>query len=790
MWFANGEPASFRFAMVRCFQANNSFHKILEIKIPGVGMSFIGLCPCHESIYIKMKLRRAIILLIAFTAIASCHQPSSHEQMVQILKILNKKNHRKSNPFNPEVKAAYLDSLLKIKGNEHDVALLNGKAALILKGGQEEQSVKIYEDLINRVDFMYLDKLMPDLAISYMRLGERNNCILNHNGSSCIFPIKDGGVHKIQSGSRKAIATYEAILKGSPNDYESKWLLNIAFMTLGEYPKGVPSEFLLPGLDADTTYKVKPFTDMAADLGLDINGRAGGVIIDDFNNDGYLDIVTSGWDLTDPMHYFQNNKDGTFSDLTERSGLKGITGGLNIQQTDYNNDGNLDIFVTRGAWNTDGFGNQPSSLLRNNGDGTFTDVTTESGLLFFHPTQAAVWADFNNDGWLDVFIGTENSGNMDKGGVHHSALYINNHDGTFTNVTQKTHCDYIGFMKGVTAADYNNDGWPDIFISTLDGKKHLLKNKGKSGMDVDFEDVTDKSGIGRNINGTFTTWFFDYNNDGWPDIMAADYRFNKSLAYYAGAEASGKPEPDNGNIYLFRNNHDGTFTEVHKEAGLDKVVYSMGANFGDIDNDGYPDMYFGTGNPDFKSLVPNKLFKNIDGKRFVDITTSSRTGNLQKGHGVAFGDLRNTGIQDIFIEMGGAYKGDSYTSSLYVNPGKSNNNWISLKLTGVKANNAAIGSRIKLTFVENGVKRSVYKDVNSGGSFGSSPLRQELGIGRTTLIDDIEIKWAGSQLVQHFRNIKPDQFLHITEGDDKPEVIQLKKLFFKKKMNMPMRMQM
>ena len=96
----------------------------------------------------------------------------------------------------------------------------------------------------------------------------------------------------------------------------------------------------------------------------------------------------------------------------------------------------------------------------------------------------------------------------------------------------------------------------------------------------------------------------------------------------------------------------------------------MGANFGDIDNDGYPDMYFGTGNPDFKSLVPNKLFKNIDGKRFADVTTSSRTGNLQKGHGVAFADFRNTGIQDIFIEMGGAYKGDSYTSSLYVNPGQ------------------------------------------------------------------------------------------------------------------------
>jgi hypothetical protein len=201
-------------------------------------------------------------------------------------------------------------------------------------------------------------------------------------------------------------------------------------------------------------------------------------------------------------------------------------------------------------------------------------------------------------------------------------------------------------------------------------------------------------------------------------------------------------------------------------------------------------MYFGTGNPDFKSLVPNKLFKNIDGKKFADVTTSSRTGNLQKGHGVAFGDLRNKGIQDIFIEMGGAYIGDAYTSSLYVNPGQGNNNWISLKLVGVKANKAAIGSRIKITFKENGVSRSVYKDVNSGGSFGSSPLQQEIGIGRGQLIDDIEIRWAGSQTMQHLKDVKPNQFLKITEGNQVPEVINLKKLTFMHKsntiMNMPM----
>jgi hypothetical protein len=728
----------------------------------------------------------AIVLLLSFSFLMSCKR-SSHQEMITILKELNKKHYTASNPFTPEATMAFYDSLLTTGNYNQDVKLFASKAALALKVGQEEQSVQIYQDLSRRIDFMSNFEMLPEVGIAYMRLGERNNCMLSHNGSSCIFPIKGEGVHKIKTGSQKAIETYETILRTKHDDLESRWLLNIAFMTLGGYPKNVPAEFLIPNLDADTAYKVKPFTDMAADLDLNINGRAGGVIVDDFNNDGYLDIVMSGWDLGDPMHYFQNNKDGTFSDLSEQSGLKEITGGSNIQQTDYNNDGKMDIFVLRGGWNTGGFGNQPSSLLRNNGDGTFTDVTIPAGLLFYHPTQTAVWADFNNDGWIDVFIGDENLN--DKGGKHTCMLYINNHDGTFTNVAKSAHCDITNYVKAVTSADFNNDGWPDIFISTMDGKKYLLKNKGKGGKAVDFEDVTEKSGIGANKQSTFTTWFYDYNNDGWPDIMVANYYFDKGLGTYAAAEALGKPIPDAGNIFLYRNNHDGTFTNVTKDAGLNKVVFTMGANFGDIDNDGYPDMYFGTGNPDFKSLVPNKLFKNIDGKKFADVTTSSRTGNLQKGHGVAFADFRNTGIQDVFIEMGGAYKGDSYTSSLYVNPGQGNNNWISLKLEGVKANKAAIGSRIKVTFTENGVKRSVCKDVNSGGSFGSSPLRQEIGIGQAKSIDEIEIKWAGSQTVQYFKNIAPNQFLHITEGNMHPEVIRLRKLTFKhKETSMPMPM--
>jgi hypothetical protein len=193
-------------------------------------------------------------------------------------------------------------------------------------------------------------------------------------------------------------------------------------------------------------------------------------------------------------------------------------------------------------------------------------------------------------------------------------------------------------------------------------------------------------------------------------------------------------------------------------------------------------MYFGTGNPLYQSVIPNKLFRNVGGKRFEDVTVSSRTGNLQKGHGVSFADLDNDGDEDIYIKMGGAFPGDAYQSLLFLNPGQNGNHWISLDLEGVYCNRAAIGARIRLSFLENGVRRNVCKDVNSGGSFGANPLRQHLGVGSATVIDSLEIRWPGrvggvgaaTGLTQVFRNVGVDQFLRIAEGNATPARVPIK----------------
>lgn len=723
-------------------------------------------------------MKKILLAIAVGSMMLSCRSTiDPNQEMVELLESVNKKSIDPKNSFATEAKMAFFDSLYEssVLGVDKDQAMYS-KSIALLEFGDEKRSIENLEILLEKMlDEQQKNEVMKTLAIAYMRLGERINCIYNHSGASCIFPIQDDGVHLNTTGSSKAIAIYEQLLSKNIRDLESRWLLNVAYMTLGKYPEGVPREFLIPGLNTDTSSIVKPFTDRSVNIGLNITNFAGGSIVDDFNNDGYLDIITSEWDLNAHMHYSKNNGDGTFTDMSEVSGLKKFNGGLNIIQTDYNNDGWKDIFVLRGAWKGE-FGTEPNSLLKNNGDGTFTDVTKASGLLSFNPTQTATWADFNNDGWLDVFIGNESSS---SGGQYPCELFINNQNGTFTNNAVEAGTAIIAFVKGVSAGDYNNDGWMDIFISTLNGQKILLKNNGLKNGKVHFTNVSAEAGFSINRTGTFATWFWDYNNDGWLDILLCNYNFRGSLAQYSAAEALNLPNSDNtGRPLLFQNNQDGTFTNVTEEKGLNKVAFAMGANFGDIDNDGYSDIYMGTGNPDYKSLVPNKMFKNIGGQKFEDVTTSARVGNLQKGHGVSFADLDNDGDIDICMEVGGAFKGDVYQNALYVNPGQNNNNWINIKLEGVTCNRAAIGAKIKVSFTENGVARFVYREVNSGGSFGSNPLQQHIGIGSAAIIENIEIIWPGINKKQSIQNIKPNQYVSMREGENTFTQYELKKYDF------------
>ena len=299
----------------------------------------------------------------------------------------------------------------------------------LLAAVHAEQAIVEFERMLNLAisakappENLYQVKEM--LALSCLRLSESENCIKRYNDESCLMPFKGKGIYSVKEATRTAISIFESMLEEKPEDYEIIWLLNFAYMTLGEHPQKVPRRWLIPTASFNSDYQIPQFPNISKDIGVGTVALAGGACVEDFNNDGLLDIVASSWGPNDQLRLFINEGNGKFSEKTEEAGLTGLTGGLNTNHADYNNDGFTDILVLRGAW-YDSEGKIPNSLLRNNGDGTFSDVTIEAGLLSFAPTQAAVWADFDNDGWLDLFIGNE-SGKV----KYKCEFYFNNRDGT------------------------------------------------------------------------------------------------------------------------------------------------------------------------------------------------------------------------------------------------------------------------------------------------------------------------------------------------------------------------
>jgi hypothetical protein len=514
-------------------------------------------------------------------------------------------------------------------------------------------------------------------------------------------------------------------------------------MTLGEYPLKVDSRFLVP-LDHffKSEFDIGAFRDIGASAGVNRFNTAGGAVMEDLDNDGLLDLAITAFDPTMPMALYRNMGNGKFEERTEAAGLKAQLGGKNLVQTDFNNDGHIDLFISRGAWLPYAM---PQSLLRNNGDGTFTDVTKTAGLQEPVDSTSSRWVDFDNDGLLDVFVLTELQGNR---------LYRNLGNETFENVTTKAGLanDARQYCKGATWVDFDNDDYPDLFINFLNGTARLHHNN-RNGT---FSDVTESMGIDGPQIG-FACWAWDYDNDGFQDVFATcfDYSVEDIVKGMIG-----QPHKRLSNR-LWHNVKGQRFEDKTKQAGLDKVFATMGCNFADFDNDGFLDFYLGTGDPDLSTLVPNRMFKNVEGTRFADITGSSRTGNLQKGHGVSCADWDRDGDVDLYIEMGGATPGDRYHNILFQNPGQGNH-WLTVKLTGAKTNRVAIGARIKI--VTAGDRPiTIHRHVSSGSSWGANPLEQTIGLAKAQRVALLEVHWPTSGTTQTFRDIPADQAIRVTE---------------------------
>ncbi|MBN4081361.1 CRTAC1 family protein [Caldithrix abyssi] len=708
--------------------------------------------------YLRMVL---LGILLLFSCQNESPEMKSHHEMLRILA-------KKAETVNPETNLyANKKRLAWLQNQTHDdhiAATLQHQAVIaneMLNAGFTRQAVDEYNQVLHAIDSLgltppeeFITAIHDLLAITYLRIGEEDNCLDGHNSESCIMPIRGAGIHRDKSGGENAIRIYHMLLEKNPDEYVYRWLLNLAYMIKGEYPVSVPDQWLIPQLMPADSIQFPEFPEIAIQAGLDHISLAGGSIVEDFDGDGFYDIMASSWGVDNQLQFFKNMGDGRFKNQTTSAHLAGITGGLNMVHGDYNNNGWADVFILRGGWFGED-GKHPNSLLKNNGDGTFTDVTISAGIYSEHPTQTASWGDFNNDGWLDIFIGNETTSDS----YHISELYQNNGDGTFTEIAHSVGLNVIGFVKAAVWGDVNNDGLLDLYVSRLGEPNLLFQNSGPY-QNWHFQEISKQAGVTKPIH-SFPAWFWDFNNDGWEDIWVSGYEASSGHVAmdYMGLEHGGESPR------LYRNNKNGAFTDVTKQANLNHPLLTMGSNFGDLNHDGYLDFYAGTGDPDYRAIQPNRMFLNKGGKTFDDITFHGRFGHLQKGHGVSFADLDRDGDQDVHAVMGGAYEGSRYQNVLFENPGGWNTHWIGVSLRGTKTNKLAIGARIEIVLKSG---RTIYRTVTSGGSFGGNPLDQMIGLGKEGDIKAVNVFWPVSRITQTFSGFEPDRWYRMTEGESTP----------------------
>ena len=527
------------------------------------------------------------------------------------------------------------------------------------------------------------------------------------------------------------------------------------------------------------------FTDVTTTAGIDFKhfkGNQGiainleefgpGVCVADFDGDHFFDLYfVNGRDrynrgIAVRNALYRNNGDGTFTDVTDRANVPGTDYGLGCVWGDYDNDGHPDLFVTQYGRNV---------LYRNNGTGTFADVTDKAGVAGlesgkFH--SAATFVDYDRDGFLDLYVGSyvriEPDGPLYcdvAPGVKSScppgaykgsadAFYHNNRDGTFTNVAKAVNIlQREGKNLAVAAADYDNDGWPDIFVANDGLAAYLYRNeRGR------FNEIGFAAEMAYDIQGkemaAMCVSLGDYDNDGWLDLYVSDF------------QAAGD--------HVWRNDHHGHMIEVPGDAGIFSPTFnvlSFGGGFLDYDNDGWLDLFIANGHvyPEIDLLHTsaayrqlNSLFRNQGNGRFVETSEVAGIASLppRVGRGVAFVDFDNDGFVDIVVAN------NDDPPNLLHNSGNGSH-FLNVRLVGTKSNRDALGARIRV--VSGGI--SQIREIAAGGSYIShSDLRANFGVGEAVQAETVEITWPTGQ-VEAFSRVKANEFYVLVEGthDLRPE---------------------
>jgi hypothetical protein len=539
-----------------------------------------------------------------------------------------------------------------------------------------------------------------------------------------------------------------------------------------------------------------------------------GITAADYDGDGYADLfIPDGVE----SRLFRNTADGRFEDVTARTGLAGLDGVSVALFADYDNDGDRDLFVSRTF--------EPNQLFRNDGTGTFTDVTARAGLSADCCTTVASWADYDNDGFLDLYVGRYLDPRTDIPTTFYARngepnqLYHNNGDGTFTNVTEQAGVGETGLCLGTVFADYDDDGDADLYVVNDFGRNTLYRNNGNGSFtDVTIETNTLAYGAGMSAS------FADYDNDGRLDIHVANIRSDSAWfadpptvarymlnswrlgvwttdmpLYFEIFRQSGFGFVDvfrqmaSGNT-LLRNRGDGSFDEVTVAANANPPGWFWGASLADFDNDGWQDIYVADGwvynDPgtelelDFLNDVVthqdeyktgrffdpkyfgrrswhgwerNRHLINTGDGTFREIGHAAGTDLVRNSRGVAVADFWNRGRLDIAVAA------SAERHALLRNEVPANRHWLAVELVGTRSNRDAVGARVTLRAA--GLRQT--REIVLGDGYGSqNTLRQHFGLGEATTVDELRVRWPRSDAVQVFRNLPADRIVTVTEGRD------------------------
>ena len=524
---------------------------------------------------------------------------------------------------------------------------------------------------------------------------------------------------------KEAIAVYRQEFDLLPGDRPC-WDIFQCSLKMGGFPAGLPEKYRFPVRQEEAGQdlpRAPGFRDRARELGVDKFAGAGPASWGDYDGDGRLDLFVCGCDTFCSLY---RNEGERFRDVTLAAGLDKVESGFGAPWGDFDGDGRPDLYIARNGW----AGIAPDTLLRNKGDGSFEDVTGPSGIVEPGSGFHATWLDYNRDGWLDLFV--SNGVTLDRN-INH--LYRNRGNGTFEDATAAAGLKEEVRMGTIGAAvgDFDGDGWPDLFINGRREANRLYRNRG----DGTFEERGRSAGVEGNgrLNG-FVALASDFDSDGDLDILSTSLAGWDSVL--AGLRSDYRPVPDDDLPRLYRNEGGGRFIDVSDQAGFVYPLGVMAADAGDIDNDGYLDIYFGTGDPDARRLEPNYLYMNTGRGAFVDRSRSAGVWSLGKGHRVTFIDWDGDGDLEIYAQKGGFFHGDLWHSAFFINDSPKRNHYLAVDLLQDSPNRLAVGAAVT---VEAGSLK-IYQEETAGRGFGSSdPPTLHFGLGRNARIDRLLVRW-------------------------------------------------